>query len=94
MQTFLPTSLFVVASWISFLIPPEIVPGRMTLLVTMLLVEVNIFLTVSDEAPRTPHLNAVAMWGISCITAVGVNCSTYYLYSTLYCAVPFLYICR
>ncbi len=73
MQTFLPTSLFVIASWISFLIPPEVVPGRMTLLVTMLLVEVNIFLTVSDEAPHTPHLNAISLWSISCITAVTIK---------------------
>ena len=30
---YLPSGMFVIVSWISFLVPPEIVPGRMTLLV-------------------------------------------------------------
>ena len=38
LQVFLPTACLVVLSWISFLIPPYIVPGRMVLLVTLLLV--------------------------------------------------------
>ena len=32
---YLPSGLFVVVSWTSFLIPPEIIPGRMALLVTL-----------------------------------------------------------
>ena len=28
LQTYLPSGLFVVVSWISFIVPPEIVPGR------------------------------------------------------------------
>ena len=37
-QTFGPSACLVLLSWISFLIPPYIVPGRMVLLVTLLLV--------------------------------------------------------
>ena len=44
-QTFMPTACLVLLSWISFLIPPYIVPGRMVLLVTLLLV---VFGTYSD----------------------------------------------
>ena len=44
-QTFMPTGCLVLLSWISFLIPPYIVPGRMVLLVTLLLV---VFGTYSD----------------------------------------------
>ena len=40
---YLPSGMFVIVSWISFLVPPDIVPGRMTLLVTVFLVLVNIF---------------------------------------------------
>jgi hypothetical protein len=40
---YLPSGLFVVVSWVSFLIPPEIVAGRMSLLITLFLVLVNIF---------------------------------------------------
>ncbi len=39
---YLPTALLVVLSFVSFFIPPEIVPGRMALLVTVFLTIVNI----------------------------------------------------
>ena len=45
-QIYGPCVLFVVVSWVSFLIPPKIVPGRMALLVTLFLVLINIFNTV------------------------------------------------
>ena len=38
--------MFVVVSWVSFLIKPEVVPGRMALLVTLFLVLINIFNSV------------------------------------------------
>ena len=44
---YLPSSLFVVVSWVSFLIPPEIVAGRMALLITLFLVLINIFSIVN-----------------------------------------------
>ena len=45
--------MFVVTSWVSFLIKPEVVPGRMGLLVTLFLVLINIFNSVRlDEDNR------------------------------------------
>ncbi len=44
-QVYLPCVLFVGVSWASFLIRPEVVPGRMALLVTLFLVLINIFNT-------------------------------------------------
>ena len=45
--------MFVVTSWVSFLIKPEVVPGRMALLVTLFLVLINIFNSVRlDEDNR------------------------------------------
>ena len=38
-----PPGLFVITSWASFLIPPEVVPGRMAMLITLFLVLINIF---------------------------------------------------
>ena len=43
LQVFAPTGCLVILSWISFLIPPYIVPGRMVLLVTLLLVVFGTF---------------------------------------------------
>ena len=47
---YLPSSLFVVVSWTSFLIPSDDIQGRMALLVTLFLVLVrkNIFQTFCD----------------------------------------------
>ena len=47
---YLPSGLFVVVSWVSFLIPPEIVAGRMALLITLFLVLINIFSIVNRWA--------------------------------------------
>ena len=49
---YLPSGMFVVVSWISFLVPPDIVPGRMALLVTVFLVLVNIFNTITTNIPK------------------------------------------
>jgi hypothetical protein len=43
LETYVPTILFVVMSWGSFLVKPEVVPGRMVLLVTNLLSLVTLF---------------------------------------------------
>ena len=52
-QVYLPSFMFVVTSWVSFLIKPEVVPGRMALLVTLFLVLINIFNSVRlDEDNR------------------------------------------
>ena len=45
-QVYLPSFMFVIVSWVSFLIKPEVVPGRMGLLVTLFLVLINIFNSV------------------------------------------------
>ena len=37
LQTFIPSALFVWVGWLSFLVPPEVVPGRMVLTITTLL---------------------------------------------------------
>jgi len=41
-QVYLPSFMFVIVSWISYLVKPEVVPGRMALLVTLFLVLVRI----------------------------------------------------
>ena len=51
--------MFVIVSWISFLVPADIVPGRMTLLVTVFLVLVNIFNTITTNIPKAEGKNYV-----------------------------------
>ena len=59
-----------VTSWVSFLIKPEVVPGRMGLLVTLFLVLINIFNSVREQAPISSRLNAIDLYLVVCIFLV------------------------
>ena len=63
---YIPSGLFVSVSWVSFLIPADSIPGRMSLLVTMVLVLVNIFSDLLVSQPRTT-LTAMSAWFFTCI---------------------------
>jgi len=69
-QVYLPSFMFVVTSWVSFLIKPEVVPGRMGLLVTLFLVLINIFNSVREQAPISSRLNAIDLYLVVCIFLV------------------------
>ena len=58
-QVYLPTMLFVIVSWVSFLIKPDIVPGRLGLLVTLFLVLTNVFDGAQQRAPFSSELMAI-----------------------------------
>ncbi|TRY77326.1 hypothetical protein TCAL_06961 [Tigriopus californicus] len=64
---FLPSGLFVVVSWVSFLIPPDQVAGRMSMLITLFLVLVNIFGNITSTMPNTEGVTAISGWMIVCI---------------------------
>lgn len=67
---FLPAGLFVLVSWVSFLIPPAIVPGRMALLITLFLMLVNISTSATTHSPKSDRMNALQIWILSCILFV------------------------
>ena len=56
----MPSGLFVCISWISFVVPIEVIPGRMALLVTLLLVLVNIFNSTHHNEPHARGITAVS----------------------------------
>ena len=60
MHNHMTSGLFVCISWISFVIPTEAIPGRMALLVTLLLVLVNIFNSSTDSQPPTDTITAAS----------------------------------
>lgn len=47
---FIPSAMFVFVSWVSFLVPPHAVAGRMAMLVTLFLVLVNTFSSIQRHA--------------------------------------------
>ena len=75
---YFPSLIFVLVSWMSFLIPPDVIPGRMALLITLLLVLINMFSTVlqleppsqvpSSKAPiQEPEGILASDWRLSCV---------------------------
>ena len=57
MNTYLPTVVLTIASFISFLIPTDMVPGRMALLVTIFLMLVNIRSTERRMGPVVSRIH-------------------------------------
>merc|ERR1711971_288156 len=66
-QVYLPSAMFVIVSWVSFMVKPEVVPGRMAMLVTLFLVLINIFNSVREQAPISSRLNAVDLYLVVCV---------------------------
>lgn len=60
----------VMTSWISFLIPPESVPGRSGLLVTLLLVLTTFHLHELDISPVISTVTPLLIWSEICLAFV------------------------
>jgi len=71
-QVYIPCILFVTVSWISFIIDPKVVPGRMSLLVILFLVIINTFNAVKVNAPSSSSssLNAIESFIVTCIFSI------------------------
>ena len=54
-------------SWISFLIAPEIVPGRAGLLITLCLVLANFFIYQQESSPSQSGLTPLLLWTNICL---------------------------
>ena len=62
LRVYVPCVLFVVISWLSFLIDPAMVPGRLALLVTLLLLLINMHNGVSLGMPMVDGITSIEMW--------------------------------
>ncbi|XP_059614205.1 glycine receptor subunit alpha-2-like [Phlebotomus argentipes] len=79
LENYLPSTLFVSMSWGSFVVVPEIVPGRMVLLVTTLLSLVTMFDTVRNNSPDALELKCIEVWLISCTLFVFLALMEYFI---------------
>ncbi|XP_043225922.1 glycine receptor subunit alphaZ1-like [Amphibalanus amphitrite] len=77
LQTFIPSALFVWVGWLSFLVPPEVVPGRMVLTITTLLTLTAMFNAVRAESPKASYAKAVDIWMAGCVLFVFFALSEY-----------------
>ncbi|KAL0272175.1 UNVERIFIED_CONTAM: hypothetical protein PYX00_005255 [Menopon gallinae] len=79
LESYLPSTLFVIMSWGSFVVMPEVVPGRMVLLVTTLLSLVTMFDTVRNNSPNALELKCIEVWIISCTLFVFLSLLEYFV---------------
>ncbi|XP_025411445.1 glycine receptor subunit alpha-1-like isoform X2 [Sipha flava] len=79
LESYLPSTLFVIMSWGSFVVMPEVVPGRMVLLVTTLLSLVTMFDTIRNNSPSALELKCIEVWLISCTLFVFLALVEYFV---------------
>ena len=76
----------------SFLIPPEVYPGRIALLLTTLLVLINIFIGVMETTPMSGQINQMQFWLMTCIIFVIMSV---FIYALILAHIQFPYgICK
>ncbi|XP_043243347.1 glycine receptor subunit alpha-4-like [Amphibalanus amphitrite] len=66
MQIYIPSILFVVVAWISFLVPIEMIQGRMLLTITTMLTLVELFAAGSEYLPLASYVKAIDVWMCVC----------------------------
>ena len=52
------------------MIPHDVVPGRMGLLITLFLVLVNLFISITTNLPNTKLMTSISIWILACISFV------------------------
>ena len=75
---FIPSTLLVITSWISFSIKPEVVPGRLGLLLTTLLMLINLNNAVATTIPRSDGLCPLTSWIFVSIIFVAIALTEYF----------------
>ena len=66
-QVYFTSALLVIVTWVSFILNPNNLPGRMGLLVTAFLTLINIFIGVRNNSPPSSGLNAISIFLVLCI---------------------------
>lgn len=66
-DTYLPSVLFVVVSWLTFWLPATSQPARTSLGVTTMLTLVTTLKQARDVLPRISYIHALDIWGVICI---------------------------
>lgn len=65
-DTYLPSALFVMASWSSFWIDIPAAPARVALVLTTMLTHVTSTKTAHNSLPRVSYVHSMDIWDIGC----------------------------
>ena len=61
-QTYIPSTVFVVLAWLSLFLPAESVPGRVGMGMTTLLTLTAMFSAVRQSVPRVSYISFLDIW--------------------------------
>ncbi|XP_037074582.1 glycine receptor subunit alpha-1-like [Pollicipes pollicipes] len=70
LQIYFPTVLFVIISWMTFIIPPAYAQGRIILTITTMLTLAALYSLVSMHSPSTSYIKAIDVWMFVCLLFV------------------------
>ena len=70
MSTYLKFIYFI--NFFSFLVPPEVYPGRIALLLTVILALINLLVGIMNDMPYSENINMLEIWMLSCIGFVAL----------------------
>merc|ERR1712241_1222592 len=80
-QTYIPSTVFVVLGWMSLFIPSESVPGRVGMGMTTLLTLTAMFSAVRQNVPRVSYISYLDIWMLTCMIFV-FSCITEFIIVT------------
>lgn len=74
---YIPSGLFVLVSWMSFFIPPDISAARIALIITTTLVIINIANSAFSLSPLSNSMNPIQTWILACVVFVLTTMTEY-----------------
>ena len=80
---------FTIYFQVSFVIPQDVIHGRIILLVTLILILTDIFINVTSKSPNTKSVTSISAWILTCIHFVfgallEYGCILFYKYVSIF----------
>lgn len=69
-QTYIPSTVFVILAWLNLFIPAESVPGRIGMGMTTILTLTAMFSSVRQNVPRVSYISVLDIWMLLCMIFV------------------------
>ncbi len=69
-RTYFPSAMGVFVSWTSFMLRQDAVAGRLSLLVTLTWMQINIYRPLTKDSPPSLKVSAIEVWVIFCLVSV------------------------
>jgi len=66
-QTYIPSTLFVIIAWLSMFVDPSAIPGRVSMMMMTLLTLMAMFSGVRQNVPKVSYISYLDYWMVMCI---------------------------